>query len=1292
MAYNITIDEATTGISVANTVQTIEIQEVVNNVAVTNTITELTVSNPSYPITISYNAVELDGVSATIAVGTVTTGAAGSSAAITNSGTSGAAVFDFTIPRGDVGATGATGPTGATGSTGSTGATGTAATIAAGTTTTGSAGSSASVTNSGTSSAAVFDFTVPRGDTGATGATGSTGATGAQGNRGGVPWTFSTATTDSLMAGGVFKFNNATLASVTEIYISNNASGGVDQVAWIDSWDDSTTTNKGKLFVQNALVSGYQLATFNVTGITAASGYYKIAVSSPAGSFGSMNNVLCVISFSPTGDKGDTGTTGATGSTGATGPGVAVGGTTGQVLAKIDGTNYNTQWVTPTVDTNTTYTQNASTVAGGANLNLVGSDSTTDTIKFASGTGITVTRTDADTITITNTVVGDVVGPASATDNAVARFDLTTGKLIQNSTVTIDDSGNIISNGLTLTTPLAVSSGGTGRAVGNYSIYANEIHVGKDGNDTTGDGTLINPVLTITKALTLIGAGRNTVIVHPGSYSESPTVSSANTTIATAELTGANTQISGTLTLSAAARVSGIKLTNLTITGSGNAYISNCTVDTQVIKSGSNYVEIINSELQCVSGIQITGAGTVSIVGNKCWAVAVSNASANVLIKDCFQVITPSVTAGTLQIDGSAIFAASPSSNAVTSSASSFITLANSFVLNSAGTNVERVSLSGFYSILNLVYDKPNSTLIATSGTGGNLNAIDYFSVVNADTVAGTSGLTLSTVGSNGNITLAPNGTGNVAVNGKMLITSAAIEAFKIVSSTNLITASAFDHNLIFDNGAQNGSLTLSASGFAIGGNAGSILIGPTSAGDITVAPGLSGNINLDADTIRVGDAAATATITSNGAGNLVLNTNAGTNAGSITFANGTNGNITVAPNGTGLLLVTGLHIGVITPASGSSPITGRHQATTSGTTGNYSLMAQKNRTDILLAAMTSEPAVIGFEVRDSAAVRRAFARVNATYQGTASNPFFLFQSSVDDFTTTLQHLNLGAGVGIFGSANSAYTLTTNGTANLTLSTNSGTNSGTIVIANGAGGNITLTPDTTGDVVLSADTVVVGDSAATATITSNGAGNLVLNTNSGTNAGSITLTQGTNGDIVIEPNGTGDVHLVTDALRIGDLNAEARISTYGTGDLVLTTNEGNDPDPSITIGNGANANITIAPTGTGKTAATNLTYNEGVYTAGTTTGTITPNCANGPVQTITLTGSITFSAFTSPISGQTLTLIITQPATGGPYTLTSTMLFAGASKTLSTAANAVDILTVSYIGTTYYASLSKGFA
>lgn len=90
-------------------------------------------------------------------------------------------------PQGIQGATGATGPAGADGADGADGTDGAAATIAVGTTTTGAAGSSASVVNSGTSSAAIFDFTIPRGDTGATGSqgpTGNTGATGATGPQG----------------------------------------------------------------------------------------------------------------------------------------------------------------------------------------------------------------------------------------------------------------------------------------------------------------------------------------------------------------------------------------------------------------------------------------------------------------------------------------------------------------------------------------------------------------------------------------------------------------------------------------------------------------------------------------------------------------------------------------------------------------------------------------------------------------------------------------------------------------------------------------------------------------------------------------------------------------------------------------------------------------------------------------------------------------------------------------------------------------------------------------------------
>jgi hypothetical protein len=142
----------------------------------------------------------------------------------------------------------------------------------------------------------------------------------------------------------------------------------------------------------------------------------------------------------------------------------------------------------------------------------------------------------------------------------------------------------------------------------------------------------------------------------------------------------------------------------------------------------------------------------------------------------------------------------------------------------------------------------------------------------------------------------------------------------------------------------------------------------------------------------------------------------------------------------------------------------------------------------------------------------------------------------------------------------------------------------------------------------------------------------------------------------------------------------------GTGTLTATTFSG-------THSGAHNGTVGATTPSTGVfTTLTSTDNRDTVYAAGATTGTITPNAANGNVQTITLTGSITLNTLTSPVSGQSITLIIKQPASGGPYTLTSSMLFAGGFKTLSTANNAIDMLTISYIGTSYYASLVTGFA
>jgi hypothetical protein len=262
--------------------------------------------------------------------------------------------------------------------------------------------------------------------------------------------------------------------------------------------------------------------------------------------------------------------------------------------------------------------------------------------------------------------------------------------------------------------------------------YDYEIHVSQvDGNDTTGNGDLLTPVASITKALTLVDSQRKTIIVHPGTYTESPSITTQYTTITGPGLIGGNIVVSGTISTNTGCTVSGIKMTNLTVTtptGTGNVNILNCEVSGTFTKtSNADYTVLRLCDLNAAS---ITGAGLVAIFGGNPNLITVNNASANVIVKSAVTV-APVLTAGTLSLVDCVVGAAV--TNAVTSAASSIITLANCQFLTSALTGVAPIVLNGFYSILNCVYDKPSSTLAASSGTGGTTNSIDYFQYINAD-------------------------------------------------------------------------------------------------------------------------------------------------------------------------------------------------------------------------------------------------------------------------------------------------------------------------------------------------------------------------------------------------------------------------------------------------------------------------------------------------------------------------------------------------------------------------------
>jgi len=155
---------------------------------------------------------------------------------------------------------------------------------------------------------------------------------------------------------------------------------------------------------------------------------------------------------------------------------------------------------------------------------------------------------------------------------------------------------------------------------------------------------------------------------------------------------------------------------------------------------------------------------------------------------------------------------------------------------------------------------------------------------------------------------------------------------------------------------------------------------------------------------ITVGSAAANATVSSNGAYDLVLETNEGTSSGKITITDASNGNIALAPEGTGEVLVgSGSAAGDITSSGAYDLILDTNEGTNSG---------------------------------------------NITITDAANGNIALAPN--------------GTGEILIGSGSAAGDITSSGAYDLILDTNEGTNSGNITITDAANGAITLTPNGTG--------------------------------------------------------------------------------------------------------------------------------------------------------------------------------------------------------------------------------------
>lgn len=104
-------------------------------------------------------------------------------------------------------------------------------------------------------------------------------AVGPTGAAGGVSflYTYSTTTTDADPGTGTLRLNNASYASVTQVFIDLLAFGGADVTDFLDSLDDSTNPVKGTIKI-SAASDQTKWVVFSLTSTTTVAGYRKLVV------------------------------------------------------------------------------------------------------------------------------------------------------------------------------------------------------------------------------------------------------------------------------------------------------------------------------------------------------------------------------------------------------------------------------------------------------------------------------------------------------------------------------------------------------------------------------------------------------------------------------------------------------------------------------------------------------------------------------------------------------------------------------------------------------------------------------------------------------------------------------------------------------------------------------------------------------------------------------------------------------------------------------------------------------
>ena len=278
--------------------------------------------------------------------------------------------------------------------------------------------------------------------------------------------------------------------------------------------------------------------------------------------------------------------------TGNTGKYLTTNGTTTS-WATVSGGSGTVTSVAATAGTGISITGSPITTSGTLNI----TNTAPDQVVALTGAGTTtVTGTYPNfTITSTDSKVGDVVGPASATDNAIARFDSTTGKLIQNSVVIVDDTGAVsgvttLATSTSLTSPIFKATNSAGGALQNAS-GTNQLQWGGGGGNNLSVDVAIN-INPANAQVAISPTGTGSVTINPATAGTINNMAIGGTTALAGSFT--DLSVTGTLSFDAAQGTAGQVLTSAgtgvtpTWTTPTTGTVTSVTGTAPVVSSGGN--------------------------------------------------------------------------------------------------------------------------------------------------------------------------------------------------------------------------------------------------------------------------------------------------------------------------------------------------------------------------------------------------------------------------------------------------------------------------------------------------------------------------------------------------------------------------------------------------------------------------------------------------------------------------------------------------------------------------------